>query len=90
MEEERAPVLYIVGDEPDVPRPEISATSSSSRVSSGGWSRDDADTKAERIRGVDPRESMQSYDFGASTVTVDRIRQLELLGYFAKGSMKVS
>jgi hypothetical protein len=36
MEEERAPVLYIVGDEPDVPRPEISATSSSSRVSSGG------------------------------------------------------
>jgi hypothetical protein len=37
---------------------------------------------------VDPRESEQSYDFGASTVTVGCIRQLEALGYFAEGSAR--
>jgi hypothetical protein len=37
---------------------------------------------------MDPRESMQSYDFGPSTVTIGRIRQLEALGYFAEGSAR--
>jgi hypothetical protein len=37
---------------------------------------------------VDPRESVWSYDFGASTVTVGRICELEALGYFAEGSMR--
>jgi hypothetical protein len=35
---------------------------------------------------VDPRESLRCYDFGPSTVIVGHIRQLESLGYFAKGS----
>jgi hypothetical protein len=35
---------------------------------------------------MDPRESAWSYDFGASTITVGHIRQLEALGYFAEGS----
>jgi hypothetical protein len=30
---------------------------------------------------------VQSYDFGASSVTVGRIHQLDSLGYFAEGSM---
>jgi hypothetical protein len=34
---------------------------------------------------VDPREAEQSCDFVPSTVTVNRIRQLEALGYFIKG-----
>jgi hypothetical protein len=35
---------------------------------------------------VDPHESSWSYDFSPSTVTIGHIRQLEALGYFAKGS----
>jgi hypothetical protein len=30
---------------------------------------------------------MQRYDFGALTITMGRIHQLEALGYFAEGSM---
>jgi hypothetical protein len=35
---------------------------------------------------VDSHDSVQSYDFGLSIVTVGRIRQLEALRYFAEGS----
>jgi hypothetical protein len=37
---------------------------------------------------VDPSELAWSYDFGASSVTVGRIRQLETLRYFAEGSVR--
>jgi hypothetical protein len=37
---------------------------------------------------VDPCESVWSYNFGPSTITVGRIRQLGALGYFAEGSAR--
>jgi hypothetical protein len=47
---------------------------------------DDAETQGEDALVMDPRKAAQSYDFGASSVTVGRIRQLETLGYFVEGS----
>jgi hypothetical protein len=79
-------ILDIVANEPEAPRLEMSATGSLSEDSSRRGSRDNVDDKAEDIRVVDPHESVWSYDFGASTVSVSHIRQLESLGYFAKGS----
>jgi hypothetical protein len=74
MEEEHSLILDIVGDEPEAPWLEVSVTGSSSKDSSGGGSGDDADAKVEDIRVVDLHESVRSYNFGASTVTVGHIR----------------
>jgi hypothetical protein len=37
---------------------------------------------------IDPPKPAWSYDFGASSVTVGRIQQLESLVYFAEGSTR--
>jgi hypothetical protein len=37
---------------------------------------------------IDLWKSGRSYDFGASTITVGHIRQLEVLIYFAEGSAR--
>jgi hypothetical protein len=74
MEEERSPILDIVGDVSRVPLPEVSTASSSSNASSGGAASDEAKAEAEDTVVVDPRESARSYDFGASSVTMGRIR----------------
>jgi hypothetical protein len=86
MAEEGSPILDIVGDEPEVPRLEESVTGSLSKGSSGGGSNDNADAEADDAGAMDPLESTRSYDFGASTIIVGRLRQLESLGYFAEGS----
>jgi hypothetical protein len=87
MEEERSLILDIVGDVSKVPLSEVSTDSSSSDASSGGGAAsDEAKAEVEDTVVVDPREFARSYDFGASFVTVGRIRQLESLWYFAKNS----
>jgi hypothetical protein len=83
MEEERSPLIDIVGDVVKVTLPEASTCSSSSDTSSGEVASDA--TKADVEDTTDPRELAWSYDFGASSVTVGRIRQLESMGYFAEG-----
>jgi hypothetical protein len=77
MEEECSPILDIVGDASKVPLLEDSMASSSSGASIGGAASDEAE--AEDTVVVDPRESLWSYDFGASSITVGRIQQLESL-----------
>jgi hypothetical protein len=37
---------------------------------------------------MDPHKLVHSYEFRASLITVGRIRQMESLGYFAKGSAR--
>jgi hypothetical protein len=54
MEEERSPILDIVGGEPDVPQSEVSVTSSMSEDSSGEGSGDDAIAEVEDIGALDP------------------------------------
>jgi hypothetical protein len=88
MEEEHSPVLDIVGDEPKASLLEASVRGSSSGDTSSGESKNGANVEGKESRVVDPRESAWSYDFGASTVTVGRIQQLEALGYFAEGSAR--
>jgi hypothetical protein len=88
MEGECSLILDIVGDELEVPWLEMSAIGSSSEGSSGGGFGHNANAKAEDIGAMDPHESTQSYDFGASTITIGCILQLESLGYFAEGSMR--
>jgi hypothetical protein len=88
MKEERSLTLDIVGDVSKVPLPEVSTASSSSGASSGGAASDEAKAEAENTIVVDPRESARSYDFGASSVTMGHIRQLESLRYFAEGSAR--
>jgi hypothetical protein len=89
MASEHSPVLEeAVGGEAKVPRLEITVTDSSSREDTNDRSRDDTGDQDEESANVDPRESSQSYDFGPSNVTVGCIRQLEALGYFAKGSTR--
>jgi hypothetical protein len=66
----------------------MSVTSFSSEGSSRGGSGDNTKAKEEGIRAVDLHESTRSYDFRVWTVTVDRIRQLESLGYFVEGSAR--
>jgi hypothetical protein len=73
-----------VGGEAEVPRLEVIATDSSSEGDTRDWSRDDTGDQDEESGAVDPREFAWSYDFGPSTITVGRIRQLEALGYFAE------
>jgi hypothetical protein len=72
MEEERSLILDIVGDVSKVPLLEVSMASSLSNISSRRAASDEA--KVEDTIVVDPRESTRSYDFGASSVTVGRIR----------------
>jgi hypothetical protein len=86
MEGECSPILDIMGDASKVPLPEASMARSSSDASSGwgGAASDEAEVEAEDT--VDPCEFAQSYDFGASLVTVGHIRQVESLLYFAEGS----
>jgi hypothetical protein len=72
----------------DATRLEMSASSSSSEDSSGGGYSEDVEAKIEKVVVVDPRESVRSYDFGLSTVTVGRIQQLEALRYFTEGSTR--
>jgi hypothetical protein len=92
MSEECSPLLDVVGDVSEVARLdaarlELSASSSSSEDSSGGGSSEDAEAEIEKVVVVDPHESARNYDFGLSTITVGRIRQLEALRYFAEGSV---
>jgi hypothetical protein len=84
MEGEGSPVIDIMGNVPEGPLPEASTASFSSDASSSGAASDVAETKAEAS--VDPCELMRSYEFGASSVTVGHIRQMESLGYFVEGS----
>jgi hypothetical protein len=79
MEEECSPIFDIVGDASKVPLLEDSMASSSSGASIGGAASDEAEAEAEDTVVVDPRESLRSYDFGASSITVGRIQQLESL-----------
>jgi hypothetical protein len=88
MEEERSPILDIVGDGPEASRPEASAIGSSSRDTLSGGSKNGTDVEGEESGAMDPPESARSYDFGASTITVGCIRQLEALGYFAEDSAR--
>jgi hypothetical protein len=78
----------VVGGEAEVPRPEVTVTDSSFGEDTSDRSRDDTSDQDKESGVVDPRESSRSYDFGPLTVTVGRIRQLEALGYFAKGSVR--
>jgi hypothetical protein len=61
--------------------PEASTTESSSEASSSGAASDAADCETS----TDPHELTWSYDFGASSVTVSHIHQLEALRYFSDG-----
>jgi hypothetical protein len=89
MAGEHSPVPEeVVGGEAEVPRPEVTMTDSSSGEDTSDRSRDDTSDQDEGSGAVDPRESSRSYNFGPSTVTVGRIRQLEALGYFAEGSAR--
>jgi hypothetical protein len=89
MAGEQSPVPEeVVGAEAEVPRSEVTRTDSSSGEDTSDHSRDDTGDQDEESGAVDPCESSQSYDFGPSTVTIGRIRQLEALGYFAEGSMR--
>jgi hypothetical protein len=85
MEEERSPILDIVGDGPEASRPEASAIGSSSGDTLSGGSKNGTDAES---GAMDPPESARSYDFGASTITAGCIRQLEALGYFAEDSAR--
>jgi hypothetical protein len=86
VEVERSPILDVVGDDTEVSRLEATTIGSLSGDTLSGRTRDGIDAQGKESEAVDPRDSMWSYDFGASTVTVGRIRQLEALGYFAEGS----
>jgi hypothetical protein len=73
MEEECYPILDVVGDVSKVPLPEVSMTSSSFDGSSVGAASDDANVKIGDAIVMDPHESTRSYDFEASSVTVNHI-----------------
>jgi hypothetical protein len=68
MEEERLPMIDIVGDVMKASLPEALTGSSSSDASSMEAASDAIEAD------VDPRELTQSYDFGASSFTLTRIR----------------
>jgi hypothetical protein len=79
------PVIDIVGDASKGHLPEASTASSSSDASSLGAASDIAEAKTEVF--VDLCELARSYGFGALSVMVSHILQLESLRYFAKHSM---
>jgi hypothetical protein len=93
MEGEGSPILDIVGNVSKVPLSEVSmklplsevsTTGSLSDDSSEAAASDDTKTQAEDTLVVDPREAARSYDFGASSVTVGHIHQLESLAIFPR------
>jgi hypothetical protein len=95
MEGEGSPILDVIGDVSKVPVLEVSRKAPLSEASTTGSSSDDSlemvtsydiEAQAEDTLVMDPREAARSYDFGASSVTVGHIRQLNTLAYFAKGS----
>jgi hypothetical protein len=89
MEGEHSPVIeWVVGGETEVSRPEETTTGSSSGDASSDKFGDGTYAPGEESKIVDPLESSRSYDFGASTATIGRIRQLETLGYFDEGSAR--
>jgi hypothetical protein len=83
MEGEGSPAIDIVGDVMKASLPKASTSSSSSDSSSREAASDAAKGDVEDT--TDPRELAWRYDFGASSVTVSRIRQLESQRYFAEG-----
>jgi hypothetical protein len=86
MEGEHSLVLEeVVGGKIEVSRPKAIVAGSSSRDASSDRSGYGFDAQGEENRVVDPCESARNYDFGALTVTVGHIQQLEALGYFAEG-----
>jgi hypothetical protein len=91
MEEERSPVIEgVVGGEAEaeaeVSRPEETPTSSLFGDALSNKSGDGTYAQGEESETVDPRESSRSYDFGASMITIGRIRQLEALGILLRVS----
>jgi hypothetical protein len=88
MEGEGFPIIDIMGDALKGPLLEASTTSSSSDASSSGAASVVAKTEAKAS--VDPRELVRSYKFGASSVIMGRICQMESLGYFAEGLARES
>jgi hypothetical protein len=86
MEGEGSHVIDIVGNAPRGPLPEALTASSSFDASSSRAASDVAETEDELS--VDPRKLARSYEFGASSVTVGRIHQMESLGYFTEGSVR--
>jgi hypothetical protein len=84
MEDERSPIIDIMGDTSKAPLSEALMASSSSNASSRGAASDTAEVEAKDV--MDLREHAQSYDFGVSSVIVGHIRQLETLRYFVDGS----
>jgi hypothetical protein len=69
LEGERSPIIDIVDDTLKAPLLEASSTSSSSDTSSGGVGSDEDEAEDT----MDLCKPAQSYDFGASSVTVGRI-----------------
>jgi hypothetical protein len=68
---EHSPVLEeAIGGKVEVPRLEVTVTGSSSGEDTSDRFRDDTGDHDEESGVVDPRESMRSYDFGPSTVTI--------------------
>jgi hypothetical protein len=87
MEGEHSPVPEeVVTGKAEVSRPEDIAIGSSSGGDSSDLSSDGTGSHDEESGDMDLCESEWSYDFGPSTITVGRIRQLESLGYFIEGS----
>jgi hypothetical protein len=72
MEEERSPMINIMGGVTKAPLPEASSVSSLSDASSGGAASNAAEAKIEDV--VDPCELVRSYDFRAPLLTASRIR----------------
>jgi hypothetical protein len=86
MEEERSPMIDIMGDVLKAPFPEALTGDSSSDASSGGAASDAVEAGIEYV--IDLRELTWSSDFGASSITIGRIQQQESLGYFAEDSVR--
>jgi hypothetical protein len=89
MEGERSPVNEeILAGEMEVSRPEATVTGSSSGGDFGDRSEGGSCGHDEESGAMDPCEAERSCDFRPSTVTVDRIQQLEALGYIIEGSTR--
>jgi hypothetical protein len=71
MEDERSPMIDMVGGVMKAALPEASSVSSLSDVSSGGAASDAAEANIEDV--IDPCELAWSYDFGASSLTTSCI-----------------